>query len=186
MHGGMKPYCGSPAGARNYVEAGRVRADDYYLAEGTGVAERLVAPPETGVQRAAPLSGDAYEAWVAGADPDTGVAKGRLRHDAAGSYDAMRSGRMCRGIAAGSSKTLMPAVCPCRPTFPASSTAISIGTRHPRSAWPFLGALMSGSRRIVRCAATRVAPAVVTGSVTLASISHRWPKLPHRWPKSLR
>ena len=27
------------------------------------------------------LSGEAYEAWVQGVDPDTGVAKGRLRND---------------------------------------------------------------------------------------------------------
>ena len=35
MHGGLKVYRGSPAAARSYVEAGRGRADDYYLAEGT-------------------------------------------------------------------------------------------------------------------------------------------------------
>ncbi len=81
MRGGMKTYRGSPAAARNYVEADRGRADDYYLAEGTGIAQRYVASPEAGVQRVTPLSGDAYEAWVAGVDPETGVAKGRLRHD---------------------------------------------------------------------------------------------------------
>ena len=32
--------------------------------------------------RLAPLTGDGYEAWVAGVNPETGVAKGRLRHDA--------------------------------------------------------------------------------------------------------
>jgi exodeoxyribonuclease V alpha subunit len=36
MHGGLKIYAGAPAAARNYVEADRGRADDYYLAEGTG------------------------------------------------------------------------------------------------------------------------------------------------------
>ena len=40
MHGGMKVYRGSPTAARNYVEADRSRADDYYLAEGTGIADR--------------------------------------------------------------------------------------------------------------------------------------------------
>ena len=44
MHGGMKTYRGAPAAARNYVEADRGRADDYYLAEGAGVAERYEAP----------------------------------------------------------------------------------------------------------------------------------------------
>jgi hypothetical protein len=29
----------------------------------------------------APLAGDGYEAWVAGLDPDTGMARGRLRTD---------------------------------------------------------------------------------------------------------
>src|SRR3954453_3528131 len=33
----MKVYAGAPAAARRYVKAGRGRADDYYLAEGTGI-----------------------------------------------------------------------------------------------------------------------------------------------------
>ena len=91
MHGGIKIYAGSPGAARNYVEADRARADDYYLAEGTGVAERYVASPaavvqnQVGktavVQRVSPLTGDGYEAWVAGVDPDTGQPRGRLRSD---------------------------------------------------------------------------------------------------------
>src|SRR5664280_687276 len=51
MHGGLKVYRGSPAAARSYVEADRGRADDYYLAEGTGVAQRYLASPEAGVRR---------------------------------------------------------------------------------------------------------------------------------------
>ena len=81
MRGGMKTYRGSPAEARQYVEADRGRADDYYLAEGTGVAERYAAAPDSGVNRLAPLTGEGYEAWVAGVDPDTGAPKGRLRND---------------------------------------------------------------------------------------------------------
>jgi hypothetical protein len=65
------------------VEADRLRADDYYLAEGTGVADRYVAS-EGRVQARGTLDGDAYESWVAGHDPDTGAAKGRLRTDAQG------------------------------------------------------------------------------------------------------
>lgn len=80
MRGGLKVYRGSPA-ARHYVEADRGRADDYYLAEGSGVAERYIASHLDGVQHATPLSGDAYEAWVAGVDSETGVPKGRLRND---------------------------------------------------------------------------------------------------------
>jgi hypothetical protein len=42
VHGGVKVYRGNPAAARNYVEADHARVDDYYLAEGTGLAERFV------------------------------------------------------------------------------------------------------------------------------------------------
>jgi hypothetical protein len=38
-------YRGAAKAARTYVERDRSRADDYYLAEGTGVAERLTATP---------------------------------------------------------------------------------------------------------------------------------------------
>ncbi|MDN4172253.1 MobF family relaxase [Nocardioides sp. SOB77] len=92
MHGGVKFYRGSASAARSYVEADRSRVDDYYLAEGTGVAERYVAttsPPEGGrgvlaVQGGGTLDGDAYERWVAGYDVETGRPKGRLRQDARG------------------------------------------------------------------------------------------------------
>ena len=77
MRGGVAIYRGSAAAARNYVEADRSRADDYYLAEGTGVAARYVATPSTLVAEA-PMDGDTYERWVAGYDVDTGAAKGRL------------------------------------------------------------------------------------------------------------
>jgi exodeoxyribonuclease V alpha subunit len=80
VHGGLKIYRGTPAAARGYVEADRSRADDYYLAEGTGLASRLVATPD-GVVEAEPMDGEAYERWVAGYDVETGRAKGRLRSD---------------------------------------------------------------------------------------------------------
>ena len=90
MHGGVKFYRGSASAARSYVEADRSRVDDYYLAEGTGVAERYVAttPPGEGGRGClrssggGTLDGDAYERWVAGYDVETGTAKGRLRDDA--------------------------------------------------------------------------------------------------------
>jgi exodeoxyribonuclease V alpha subunit len=72
MHGGVKVYRGAPAAARNYLEADRSRADDYYLAEGTGVARRFRAGPDAPVAELTSLAGDGYEAWVAGLDPDTG------------------------------------------------------------------------------------------------------------------
>jgi exodeoxyribonuclease V alpha subunit len=78
MHGGLKVYRGSPAAARSYVEADRGHADDYYLGEGTGVAQRYLASPEAGVRREGTLTGDAYEAWVGGYDPATGAPKGRV------------------------------------------------------------------------------------------------------------
>ncbi len=100
MHGGVKFYRGSAAAARSYVEADRSRADDYYLAEGTGLAPRYVAtsrgdvdgdvpgdvPPNVPpvVTVAGMSDGPAYEAWVAGYDVETGAAKGRLRTDARG------------------------------------------------------------------------------------------------------
>ena len=48
MHGALKIYWGSAAAARNYVEADRGRADDYYLTEGTGLVEHFVASPTEG------------------------------------------------------------------------------------------------------------------------------------------
>lgn len=81
MHGGVKFYRGSAAAARSYVEADHSRADDYYLAEGTGLAEHYLAGHGV-VRRVGDLDGPAYERWVAGHDVLTGLAKGRLRDDA--------------------------------------------------------------------------------------------------------
>ena len=82
VHGGVKVYRGAAAAARHYVEADRGRADDYYLAEGTGIAERYTASHDGAVTREAPLTGAAYEAWVAGLHPESGEPKGHLRNDA--------------------------------------------------------------------------------------------------------
>jgi exodeoxyribonuclease V alpha subunit len=81
VHGGVKFYRGAAKAARAYVECDRSRADDYYLGEGAGVAERLTAAPD-GVSRAGSMDGDVYEQWVAGIDIDTGCKKGRVREDA--------------------------------------------------------------------------------------------------------
>jgi hypothetical protein len=77
----VKFYRGSAAGARAYVEAGRSRADEYYLGEGEGLAARYAATAQGRVERVDVLDGAGYEAWVAGFDPTTGVARGRLRDD---------------------------------------------------------------------------------------------------------
>ena len=81
MHGGVKFYRGSAAAARSYVEADHSRADDYYLAEGSGLAEHYIAGPGA-VQRVGDFDGPTYERWVGGYDVLTGAAKGRLRDDA--------------------------------------------------------------------------------------------------------
>jgi hypothetical protein len=60
---------------RQYPEADRGRADDYYLAEGNGVARRFVGHGER-VEELAPLTAETYEAWVAGCDPGTGEPPG--------------------------------------------------------------------------------------------------------------
>jgi conjugative relaxase-like TrwC/TraI family protein len=77
----VKFYRGSAAAARSYVEADHSRADDYYLAEGAGLAEHYLAGPGV-VRRVGDLDGATYERWVAGYDVLTGAAKGRLRDDA--------------------------------------------------------------------------------------------------------
>jgi exodeoxyribonuclease V alpha subunit len=78
----MKVYRGAARGARAYLDADRSRADDYYLTEGSGIARRYAAGAEHPVRELAPLTGNGYEAWVAGLDPETGVPRGRLRQDA--------------------------------------------------------------------------------------------------------
>jgi hypothetical protein len=75
---------GSAAAARNFLEADRSQADEHYLAEGTTVARRRTAGPEGPVLELEALTGDAYAAWVAGLDPDSGEPRGRLRANAAG------------------------------------------------------------------------------------------------------
>jgi exodeoxyribonuclease V alpha subunit len=60
----MKVYAGAAGAARQYLEADRGRADDYYLTEGTGIARRFAAG-DGRVVELQPLAGDGYEAWVA-------------------------------------------------------------------------------------------------------------------------
>ena len=82
MHGGVKVYHGGASGARAYLEAVDCGiADDYYLAEGTGIAQRYAADADGHVVELDALDGEGYEAWVAGIDPGTGEPKGRLRTD---------------------------------------------------------------------------------------------------------
>lgn len=88
MHGGVKFYRGAPKAARNYVERDCARYDDYYLAEGDGIAMRFVAEAtpagDVAVERKSGMDGETYEGWVAGMVVETGQPKGRLRKDANG------------------------------------------------------------------------------------------------------
>jgi exodeoxyribonuclease V alpha subunit len=77
----MHVHKGSAVHARAYVEADRHRCGDYYLAEGEGIAERIVASCDGWVTPATTLDAEQYERWVAGFDPATGLPKGRLRAD---------------------------------------------------------------------------------------------------------
>ncbi len=81
MHGGVKFYSGAAKAARLYVERDCARYDDYYLAEGRGVAMRFVATPESEVEKTKDMDGDTYEGWVAGMVVETRQPKGRLRKD---------------------------------------------------------------------------------------------------------
>lgn len=83
MHGGVKFYTGRPVDAWRYVEADSFGADDYYLGEGSGVADRYVVVGGA-VERVASMDAGTYERWVAGYEVETGKPKGRLRTDAKG------------------------------------------------------------------------------------------------------
>jgi len=80
VHGGVKFYRGAARAARLYVARDRSRADDYYLAEGQGVAQQMIVTSD-GVEATRAMTGETYERWVAGFDVDLGTAKGRLRED---------------------------------------------------------------------------------------------------------
>ena len=80
MHGGVKFYTGRAVDARRYVEADSFGADDYYLGEGSGVADRYVVSGRR-VGRAPAMDAETYERWVGGFDVETGEAKGRLRKE---------------------------------------------------------------------------------------------------------
>jgi len=63
----LKFYRGSAAAARSYVEADHSRAD-YYLSEGSGVAEHdavTVGVDGVHTERRPDLDGASYERWVA-------------------------------------------------------------------------------------------------------------------------
>jgi conjugative relaxase-like TrwC/TraI family protein len=77
----VKFYRGSARAARNYLEATRTRADDYYLSEREPAARRYEVTGEGELSRLGGMAGDGYQAWVAGIDPQTGEQWGRVRED---------------------------------------------------------------------------------------------------------
>ncbi len=82
MHGGVKVYRGRARGAREYLDQYCPRVGDYYLAEPGAYARWYTVDADRHVIELARMDGNAYEAWVAGVDPDTAEPQGRLRHDA--------------------------------------------------------------------------------------------------------
>jgi conjugative relaxase-like TrwC/TraI family protein len=80
MKGGLTFYRGSGKEARNYIEADHHkvgRADEYYLAEGHGIAE-MVRIRNGEVTATVSMDGDTYEKWVEGQDVVTGLDKGHV------------------------------------------------------------------------------------------------------------
>ncbi len=88
MHGGVKFYRGGAKAARIYVVKDCARYDDYYLAEGDGIATRFVAEAASdgvvALEKKPGMNGETYESWVAGLIVETGQPKGRLRKDGNG------------------------------------------------------------------------------------------------------
>lgn len=81
MRGGLTFYRGSGKEARNYIEADHHtprRADEYYLAEGEGIAPMTRISRTEGVVERVLLDGDTYEKWVEGIDVRTGAPKGKV------------------------------------------------------------------------------------------------------------
>ena len=80
MRGGVTFFrSGGGAAARAYLEQDHARADDYYLAEGAGLADRVVVSGDGQVLVSGVLDGDGYEAWADWCDPVTGEAHGTPR-----------------------------------------------------------------------------------------------------------
>ena len=76
----MEVSAGAPAAARPCAEPARGGANAYPPPRAPGLARRFTAS-EGRVTELAPLTGEAYETWVAGRDPDTGEPRGVLRTD---------------------------------------------------------------------------------------------------------
>lgn len=94
MHGGVVFFRGTGADALRYVEADRLRADDYYRSDGTtGIQySGLDATGETVSAR--DLSSEEYNGWVDWINPDTGERMGRPRAAGPDRQGSARFGEM--------------------------------------------------------------------------------------------
>lgn len=82
VHGGITFFRGTGASATAYLESDHHRADEYYLAEGSGLAERFVYGPEGSLEAVDSLDAEHYKAWVEWTDPLTGEVRGRPKGEA--------------------------------------------------------------------------------------------------------
>lgn len=80
MRGGVTIFrSAGAAAARTYLEKDTSRPDDYYLKEGSGLADHWVLEGTGSLASKSAVDGDAYEAWVDWTDLETGESKGKPR-----------------------------------------------------------------------------------------------------------
>lgn len=80
MRGGVTSFrSNGGAAARTYLEKDTSRPDDYYLKEGSGLADHWVLDGNGSLTSKEGVDGDAYEAWVDWTDLETGESKGKPR-----------------------------------------------------------------------------------------------------------
>lgn len=94
MKGGVILFRGSGADARRYLESDRLRADDYYLEDGTSLAEFAVVDGRGAVIGAGAPSADEYAQWVDWVNPLTGESMGTPRQAGQGRHGSPRFAEM--------------------------------------------------------------------------------------------
>ncbi|MBF9334995.1 AAA family ATPase [Microbacterium lacticum] len=94
MHGGVILFRGTGADARRYVEAGRSRADDYYLGADTSVAAFTALDGDGNMTAALGLDPEAYAGWVDWGNPLTGESMGKPRLPGEGRQGSPRFAEM--------------------------------------------------------------------------------------------
>jgi hypothetical protein len=79
MHGGIRPFRGTGADARGYVESDRSTADDYYLSADAAFASWTLTDADGETVVASTLEPEQCAAWVDWTHPLTGEVMGRPR-----------------------------------------------------------------------------------------------------------